>query len=88
MRAFVAFLLFVQSPEGLLGVFVAPDSPVIGHANGGPVLVKEGKGADDGLHRERWLLSCCFLTGFLSRLDVAPGRGHCTTGMSGSGADL
>lgn len=46
MRAFVSFLLFVQSPEGLLGVSLAdsPDSPVIGHASGGPVLVKEGKG--------------------------------------------
>lgn len=41
----VSFLFFVQSPEGLLGVFTLsfPDSPVIGHASGGPVLVKEGK---------------------------------------------
>lgn len=41
-----AFLSFVQSPEGLLGVSLAdsPDSPVIGHASGGPVLLKEGKG--------------------------------------------
>lgn len=41
-----AFLCLVRCSRGIQRAFYlsSPDSPLIGHASGGPVLVKEGKG--------------------------------------------